>query len=910
MRIRRRTTTPLAAAIATVLLSGSLALATRAEPAATGRDVVLGLEAACAQKAESFYALAADRKRVIGQWVTIAGPTFGRQPSEPRPGLTAHAVDPLNPHRLLVSDGESIQLSEDGGCTWRGTYTAPLDPASPTVTDAIRQIEFSGRGEVRRAYAVMSRGRELPGPITVLVSDNGGVDWETRSAGLPPIYGRADSYFFACQTLSCPTALLAAAPNDPDVAYLSLSEVAGPTLFRTANGGRSWEPLPSLEFIDTAVTEMAVAPDNADDLWVVFTDDLARSRDGGRTWEWPSGLEGVAGLHLSSDESRASVQVLSRTDPIDYAAPYDRITRSVDGGVSWQTIDLAQRLHGTLGVAPGGAADDVVLATDGPDGVLQFDPAARRFLDIAAPGLGDVAAPRRDSTSEPVYWFRQFAGLAVFVPGPPPGPVPREKLPFEPFDPPPVEQTRVPGTLVPAQLELELGREGTRVINYRVDLPALPTPVDIWFLIDTSGSMEGAIEGVRQGFETIIEELSASGFDAWFGLATFPARRQIYDRQADVAPPNEELYAALDRLAADGGVPEIHPTALYQSVTGAGQPDAGIPPGRGATFRPQALKIIVHATDEAYGTEGTGPTREEAARALATRAVRHVGLDLAAGEYDTGVPPDEEGLRSTKRDHDFMARETGTLAPAGGIDCNGDGTNELEEGDPITCPIVRGRDNVEITPAIVSAVRGVRDETAVALTVVDPGGMNVEIGEPTRSPVDVKVPNSLPFAVRYSCPPEMTGKVGEVRLRATVRGVPAAEGTARLGCGVAAPAAATPGPRPPTGPVPVILAPPQALPTLEPPGLAPLNQTAPAQAGQPSAQPGLAAQPSEVATARQRAGRDGPAPPSPSGGPEDRQSNSAATTGGTLGAGAALAVALGGWAVRRERQRARTGIRA
>lgn len=257
----------------------------------------------------------------------------------------------------------------------------------------------------------------------------------------------------------------------------------------------------------------------------------------------------------------------------------------------------------------------------------------------------------------------------------------------------------------------------------------------------------------------------------------------------------------------------------------------------------------------------------------------------------------------------MMALTTETLAPDGGIDCNGDGENELEGGDPITCPIVRGRDSLEITPAIISAVRGVRDETAVALTVVDAGGVNVEIADATRSPVNVKVPNALPFSIRYTCPPEMTGKVAQVTVRATVRGVPSAEGVARVGCGVAVPAAAPPRPRPPAAIVPMILAPPQVVPDLEP-SLSPLNQTAPAQVGQPSPQPGMAAQPGEVATAKQRAGRDGPAPPSGAESGEKRESGTAPATTGTLAAGAGLSLALGGWAVRRERRVQVVGVRA
>lgn len=902
----RETRVRLALAVAVVvLLSAAVPISARAQATPTGRQVALGLEAQCADKTDTLYAMAEDNIRILGQWVTINGPTFDLEPFEPRPGLTAHAVDPVDPRRLLVTEGQSIQLSEDGGCTWTerhfepSTY-GPINIGGEIgVMDRIRQMEFAGRGEDRRVYALMSPDENQAGAIRVLVSDNRGGDWEERSVGLPALQTRYDTSLLVCGEGPCESAILAVSSTDPNVAYVAVNDPAGGLIYASSDGGRSWArklkpPTP----INGEFGEVQVAPHDPSRIWGVYSERLVTSPDGGSSWTYPYRIGDHGGLHLASDGDRTSVQVMQQPD---FQAVFTRLLRSSDDGESFDEIDLAEPLSGVPAPAPGGPADDVVMATDQPDRVVKFDPQARKFVDIGPPELGDVAAPRRDATAEPVYWFRQFAGLAVFVPGAPPVPV-REKLPFPPFEAAVVEQGRVPGTLTPADLELELGREGSRPVDYRLDLPALPTPVDIWFLIDTSGSMSGAIDGLREGFQTIIDELTASGFDAWFGLATFPAQRVIYDRQADIAPPNDELYAALDRLETDGATNEIHNTALYQSVTGSGQEDAGIPEGRGASFRPQALKIIVHATDEAYGTDRTGPSQEEAAEALIAAGVRHVGLDLAAGAADPTAGADAGGLRSTKRDHDVMAIATETRAPPGGIDCNGDGVNELEQGDPITCPIVRGRDSLEITPAIVSAVRGVRDETAVALTVVDAGGVNVEIADATRSPVNVKVPNALPFSVRYTCPPEMTGKVAQVTLRATVRGVPSAEGVARVGCGVAVPAAPPPPrPRPPAAVVPMVLAPPQVVPDLEP-SLSPLNQTAPAQVGQPSPQPGMAAQPGEVATAKQRAGRDGPAPPSPSEGGESRESSPSPATAGTLGAGAALSLALGGWAVRRERR--------
>ena len=917
MKSSRRATAVLAAATAVVLMSGGMALTTRAQAAPTGRGVALELEKKCDDKTETLYALAEDGSTVTGRWITVAGPTFDLPEGAPHPGLMAHAVDPVDPRRLLVTEGEHIYRSADGGCTWSEVHHAPSTlgvginlNGEVVIHERIRQLEIAGRGDQRRAYAVMAPKENEAGAIRVIVSDDGGSEWQERSAGLPPAYTRYDTTAIAYCDGPCPTAVLAVSPGDPDVAYLAVSEHATMSIYSTTNAGRTWARLPITTAIGGGIGELQVSPEDPNELWGIFTAELNHSRDGGRSWERPGGLTPVRGLHLSSGVSPQQVQVLRRRQFA--ASPYDRISRSVDGGETFTDIELSDPISGIPATAAGGPSDELVLSTDAPDGVVRFDPAARKFTDISAVGLGDVTVPKRDATAAPAFWFRQFRGLAAFVPGaPPPDQMPPTppRLPFDPVTLPTGGLDWVPGSLVPHDLDVEVGREGTRVLDYRLDLPALPTPVDIWFLMDTSGSMAGAIEGLRQGFETIIHELSASGLDAEFGLASFPAQSVIYDRLADLAPPNDEFYAALERLTTDGQTNEIHATALYQSVTGEGQEDAGIPAGRGASFRPQALKIIIHATDEAYGTERGGPSQDEAAEAMAVAGVRHVGLDLAAGAPDPQAGADTGGVRSTKRDHDAMAIATDTLAPDGGIDCNGDGTNELEAGDPITCPIVRGQDSLAIAPAIIAAVRGVRDETEVALNVVDGGGLAVEIGDPRRSPVNVKTPNSLPFAVRYTCPPEMTGKIGEVRLRATVRGVPSAEGVARVGCGVPVPAVAPPPPDAPAAAVPIVLAPPQLVPNVEP-SLSPLNQTAPGQVAQPTPQAGMAAQPGQVEVAKQRAGRDGPPPPSAERGEAREERSPAPAAAGTLGAGAAMAVALGGWAVRRERRMVTVGVRA
>lgn len=887
------------AAVIGLLFGTALVSVARAQSVPTGRELALSLPESCPGKAE--LSLARDERGAVqGRWVSVPGPVFPEEGFGARPAIRAHSIDPRDPRRQLATDGFRIQRTVDGGCTWSqvhevGNVVSVNLSGELVIEERIRQIEQVTLADgQQRAWALLGPEQDGAGAVRMIVSDDGGATWQERSTGLPPSHTRFDSSFIDCGDGPCPAVRMAAAPSDPDVAYVVVNRQTSADFFRTTDGGRTWTSLVNAQNFSTqGYYGFAVSPTDSETVWVVSQSLLMVSRDGGTTWDFPL-PSGVRVIHLHLNDDGRTIQVFQPGFNGE-AGRYPSFLRSVDGGLTWHDTELAEALNGFPAIAQGGDPDNMILSTDAPDSVRIYDPAAAQFRPVATASIGDVNAPRLDRTREPVAWFRGFADIAVFVPGP----IPQAEIPPLPprpvFPPLPGETLaaqRVPGELNPPNLDTDLGPEGSQVVDYRLELPAQPTPVDIYFLMDTSGSMAGAHEGLRAGIERIIDELAASKFDAWYGLGEFPSRSIFYDRVAALAPPGDELYEALATLDTDGQTNEIHPTALYQSVTGAGQEDAGIPAGRDAGFRANALKIIVHATDEPYGDDRAGPSREDAAETLRVAGVRHVGLDLSDGAT---VPEAGDVLSVSKRDHDYMATETGTFAPPEGVDCNGDGRLELEAGEPLTCPIDRRFDQTAIAPAIISAVRAVRDETLVDLVVLEAGGLKVEPQVPSHSPVNLKVANSLAFPVKFTCPPEMTGRVAEVKLRSRVRGAPSGEALARIGCGAPVPVNRPASPRPLAAAVPIVLAPPQVVPNIEP-AVSPLQQPAPSQVAAPSAQPGVAAQPGEVQTAKQRAGN--PSPPPPESG---RGSEPSPATSGTLAAGAALAAGTGAWATRRER---------
>ncbi len=65
-------------------------------------------------------------------------------------------------------------------------------------------------------------------------------------------------------------------------------------------------------------------------------------------------------------------------------------------------------------------------------------------------------------------------------------------------------------------LKLKAGR--SEEVDYRFSLPANPTPLDVFFLVDTSSSMDMSIDKLRDGMQRIVDALAAPKIDVQFGV--------------------------------------------------------------------------------------------------------------------------------------------------------------------------------------------------------------------------------------------------------------------------------------------------------------------------------------------------------------------------------------------------------
>lgn len=223
------------------------------------------------------------------------------------------AFDPGDASRLYFGHHGGLLESRDGGRSWQATTLSGADAMNVGAAEQRMQIA----------------GHEV-----YLESTNGGASWQTVPNDLPGL----DLHAFAID------------PGDPDHAW---AFAAGFGLFETTDAGRhftlrqsgNWGYLAAYREGDAAV------------LIAVGDQGLARSRDGGTSWEpltYP-GAPLAGGLAAAADGTAL------------YAGTSAGLRRSTDGGASWQTTAFT------------GVALAVALAPGDPLAVAIVDEATRFY---------------------------------------------------------------------------------------------------------------------------------------------------------------------------------------------------------------------------------------------------------------------------------------------------------------------------------------------------------------------------------------------------------------------------------------------------------------------------------------------------------------------------------------------------
>jgi hypothetical protein len=296
--------------------------------------------------------------------------------------LRATAVDPADPRVVVVTDGERVQRSDDGGCSWRQVWALPAGPGADGPDRDVSEVtsvdvaHVAGRSRVLLAVMGNGWGASYGARSYLVRSDDGRTGWG--------LVGDAATLTgpYDVQQGSWPPVVHSAG----EVAYAAVSGPLGSVSYvRSADGGRTWAVRsdPADLGAPTRMTGFAVNPWKPDELWEWggtrskagdTLPGLRRSDDGGRTWraidpwaafgDWHPNWS-TADLAWPRAGAPARLLVLGGARSASGTEPAVAVW-SGDGGATFHQILPATRLplvHAAVTHLASG--DAVVVAEDG-----------------------------------------------------------------------------------------------------------------------------------------------------------------------------------------------------------------------------------------------------------------------------------------------------------------------------------------------------------------------------------------------------------------------------------------------------------------------------------------------------------------------------------------------------------------
>ncbi|NJC70576.1 VWA domain-containing protein [Planosporangium thailandense] len=161
-------------------------------------------------------------------------------------------------------------------------------------------------------------------------------------------------------------------------------------------------------------------------------------------------------------------------------------------------------------------------------------------------------------------------------------------------------------------------------VNKTVHTPAIPPNPDVVLLVDTTGSMSGAIANVRTNLQQVINEVRAAQPSAEFAVASYRDEgdgAELFRVRQDLTGDATALQTAVNGLVAGGGgdTPEAWVNALYQVSKGA------------ISYRSGSSRIVVLVGDAPSHDPSAGHTLTDAVAALQADGARTIAVDVTGG---------------------------------------------------------------------------------------------------------------------------------------------------------------------------------------------------------------------------------------------------------------------------------------
>ncbi len=218
---------------------------------------------------------------------------------------SSEAVPNWRPEHMLAGPQGSLSLP------WE--FLGPMPTCQLTIDGP---VDYSGRIAAIAVHPVA--------PDTVYVASASGGVWKTVDGGLQwvPLTDELPTLNHGCVALD---------PSNPEVVYVGTGEyltgLLGDGLFRSPDGGTTWERLATADQVGTTCSMIIVDPNDPSRIHVTGNLGYIRSDDGGTTWVG----------HLAGD---ASDMVMHPTDASRLYVGHrpDGVYRSTDGGDNWTLL--------------------------------------------------------------------------------------------------------------------------------------------------------------------------------------------------------------------------------------------------------------------------------------------------------------------------------------------------------------------------------------------------------------------------------------------------------------------------------------------------------------------------------------------------------------------------------------------
>jgi hypothetical protein len=870
--LARSTTLRAAAAVAALAVTVPVAGATAAPSSGSARSSSSSTAGSKPTIEEIRCTKSTVAKNAVADWQVFPSPTFSVAVSGSinpvSQDIDSYAVDPGNPNRIVATNGNSIQLSLDGGCTWAPSLRLddiPTDPQRKPLVGAVNVIKGLYISPSHTIYATIEEletGQSTVGRPHVIRSRTGASNtWDLGDTGLPPLghpltmrgsrtktnvlylsfsATREDSTTTTCvPPLPC--------PDNPGTGQ-SLGLLWGST-----DGGVTWSPRTDPQDVNgaSAIKYFSIEDDDpsGNTLWAVANGALRKSVDGGRTYSIPDGIPQQGFTYTAVESIDNGDNPPNPIKVVAFGNGHEMI-RLVKGqwlksSVFFSDVEsVAQLPDGEIAVAtvPSGGRYQVwrifrnafhdfeeKLGLGGTVfratfGWQQITPEGPHNVSARVSG-GDAGTAKAGT-----FYVKDRRQVLRFLGSP----ITRDRalVPPSPIGAPPPPR----GTITPRILTMDLPLGKTKTVDYTLTLPPAPTPIDVYLLLDNSGSMEPLLDDLKQSLGEVAKRMVSTGVDVNMGVGQINVQpeagapavddpttpdvdegrpKRLYERLRAIGPVNADLFKQLNKVDGNGGSgDEAQLESLYQSVTGEGMPTSAAPwltgynilPGGEAGFRTatSSIKVIVHATDEVFSRNIVGGHNDNASviAALKNAGVLQIGLSQ-------GVPEAQSDLAA-------IAKATGAVAPAGGVDCDGDGHVDIRAGRALVCG-----QNYGLDVTLVNLLKSIADPQTITLR----GSSTPTLARISRTSwaINAKQSTHVTFTVTYSCVGlEPGGYVND--LTAGLRGSQIATAVATVNCGgVSTPPRIIPNPADPPAQQPA------PVPQPAVPAIAPVNPLPQAQ---------------------------------------------------------------------------------